>query len=120
MFCLSLHALQVALHALALPPLKVWHRYVSILGLLWFTFGEDGCKTESQSFTVYKTTSRLRHVWNSTLLTIFMLFGFQWPTFHSLLALHDLSEPEGDVFEVVLFSGFLGFAILRELLIADI
>lgn len=52
-------------------------------------------------------------------LTLFELFGLHGSCFHPLLALHDLSEPEWDVIEVVRL-GFLGFPIPFELLVTEV
>lgn len=65
MFSRILHALQISSLTLALSPLEMWHRYVSILGILWLTFRGDGWETENKFLTTCKTNSWLKSI-NST------------------------------------------------------
>lgn len=55
---------------------------------------------------------------NLIILTLFKLSGLRDSRFHSVLALHDLSEPKGDVLEMV-WLGCLGFTISFELRITE-
>ncbi len=68
--------------------------------------------------TVMKSlTVHIKSIKIAFLLTLFYLFGLQGSCFHPLLALHDLSQPKGDVFEVV-WLGFLDFTV--SLLIPEV
>lgn len=55
---------------------------------------------------------------NRVVLAFLRLFGLRGTRFHLLHALHDLSEPVGDVLEMVHLS-FLGFAISFRLPVAE-